>query len=132
MDLVVDANILFAALIKEGTTDELLFADHLHLYAPEFIFIEFEKHKEEILQKTKRTTEEFEQLIEILKRRIKLIPLDEFTTFIEKAEQISPDPNDVIYFALALKLHAPIWSNDKELKKQEVVKIYNTAEIIEF
>jgi len=53
MYLIVDANILFAALIKQGKTDELLFVDHLHLFAPEFILIEFEKHKKEILQKQK-------------------------------------------------------------------------------
>ena len=51
MYLIVDANILFAALIKQGKTDELLFVDHLHLFAPEFILIEFEKYKKEILQK---------------------------------------------------------------------------------
>jgi len=47
MDLIVDANVLFAALIKEGITEELFFVEQLHLYAPEFIFIEFEKYKEE-------------------------------------------------------------------------------------
>ena len=45
MDLVIDANILFAALIKRNVTSDLLFRNDLHLYAPEFIFEEFEKYR---------------------------------------------------------------------------------------
>ena len=55
MDLVVDANILFAALIKEDITSELIFKLRLHLFAPEFILEEFEKYKEELKNKTGRT-----------------------------------------------------------------------------
>ncbi len=43
MDLVIDANILFSVLIRKGKTEELLFEDDLHLFAPEFIFEEFRK-----------------------------------------------------------------------------------------
>lgn len=45
-------------------------------------------------------------------------------------KKISPDPNDADYFALALMLKCPIWSNDKELLKQNVVRIYSTGELI--
>ena len=48
-----------------------------------------------------------------------------------EAKEISPDPDDVPYLALALKLGCAIWSNDKELKKQSVVKVYNTQEILQ-
>jgi predicted nucleic acid-binding protein len=37
MDLVVDANILFAALIKDSITSELMLHEDMHLYAPEFL-----------------------------------------------------------------------------------------------
>jgi predicted nucleic acid-binding protein len=37
MDLIVDANILIAALIKQSTTAELMLEDSIHLYAPEFL-----------------------------------------------------------------------------------------------
>jgi len=77
MDLVIDANILFAALIKKGKTEELLFKDNLHIFAPEFIFEEFEKYSSLILEKTERSKEEFEKLIEILRKRIKIISSEE-------------------------------------------------------
>ena len=43
MELIVDANILFAALIKEGLTSDLIVKDNLNLYSAEFLFTEFEK-----------------------------------------------------------------------------------------
>ena len=79
MDLVVDANVLFASLIKDSITYNLLFSGKFHLFTPEYIFTELEKHKEEIIEKTKQTTEEFFRLLEILKRRIILVPLEELT-----------------------------------------------------
>lgn len=131
MDLVVDANILFAALIKANVTSELLFKNSLHLYAPEFIFTEFEKYRKVIKEKTERTDEEFDRLLQTFERRISLIPMEEITPFIEKAKRISPDVKDVPYVALALKMNISIWSNDKKLKeKQDVVTVYSTDEII--
>lgn len=130
MDLVVDANILFSVLIKKGKTEELIFETDLHLFAPEFIFEEFENYREEILGKTERTNEEFEELVNILKRKIMAIPNEETEIYIPEAEQICPDKKDIDYFALALKLKCPIWSQDKELKeKQKVVKIYSTEDL---
>ncbi len=49
MDLIVDANILFAALIKNNMTTELLFKNIFHLYAPEYLLEEFIDHKDEII-----------------------------------------------------------------------------------
>ena len=55
MKLVVDANILFAALIKEGVTAELLISDKLQLFAPKYLFEEFSKYEQLILNKTHRS-----------------------------------------------------------------------------
>jgi predicted nucleic acid-binding protein len=129
MDVVVDANVIFAVLIKDSFSYHLLFSGRFHLFTPEYIFTEFEKHKEEILGKTERTTEDFFRLIDILKRRITLVPLEELTEYVEEAEKLTPDPNDMAYFALALKLNCAIWTNDKKLKEQDKIKVYHTHEI---
>jgi predicted nucleic acid-binding protein len=60
MDLVVDANILFASLIKDSLTAELLFVDHFHLHAPEFLLEELDKYRALLLEKTRRSNEDFE------------------------------------------------------------------------
>ena len=129
MDLVVDANVLFAALIKDNFSHTLLFSGKFHLFTPEYIFTELEKHKKEIMEKTERTAEEFFRLVEILKRRITIIPLEELVPYVEKAEKLTPDLDDMTYFALALKLNCAIWSNDKKLKEQNKVEVYNTYEL---
>jgi len=132
MKLVVDANILFAALIKEGSTAELLISNKIHLFAPEFLFEEFSKYKELILKKTHRSNEEFNQFLDILKNQITIVPKKEITPFIDKAEKISPDPKDTIYLALALALKSNVWSNDKKLKEgQNKVNVLSTEELIE-
>tara|TARA_Y100000310_G_C20425287_1_gene688747 strand:+ start:412 stop:831 length:420 start_codon:yes stop_codon:yes gene_type:complete len=129
MDLVVDTNVIFAAMIKDSFTYSLLFSSEYRLFTPEYTFTEFKKHKEEILEKTERTTEDFFRVLEILKLRINLVPLEELTNYIEKAEKITPDPDDMVYFALALRLNCAIWTNDKKLKNQDSVNIYSTDQI---
>ena len=129
MDLVVDANIIFSALIKDNFSYTILFSGEFHLFTPEYIFTELEKHKEELLEKTERTTEEFFRMVEILKRRITIIPLEELSPYVEEAEKLTPDPDDMVYFALALKMNCAIWSNDKKLKEQNKIEIYNTHEL---
>ncbi|EFK96340.1 protein containing Nucleotide binding protein, PINc domain [sediment metagenome] len=131
MNLVIDANILFSLLIKEGKTIELLLDLSINLFTPEFIFTEFEKHKQEILKKTNRSEEEFDEILNILEEIITIVPSEEFKDFQEIAKGISPDPDDIMYFALALKLNCPIWTNDKKLKQQDKVKIYSTSDLAE-
>ena len=132
MKLVVDSNILFAPLIKEGSNAELLFSDKLHLFAPEFLFTEFAKYEDLILKKTHRSSKEFNQFLDLLKEQITIIPKKETSPFIDKAEKISPDPKDIVYLALAFALKANIWSNDKKLKKgQEEITVFSTEELVE-
>ncbi len=130
MELVVDANILFASLIKISSTSDLIVDNSLSLSSVEFVFSEFEKYKDLIKEKTERTEEEFERFMEIIQRRIRLVPYEEFEHFIKEAEKISPDTKDIEYLALALKLNCAVWSNDKKLKTQNKVKIYSTEDLV--
>lgn len=130
MILVIDANVLFSALIKNSITTELLFEEDLMLYTPEFIMDEFLKYEDLILNKTKRTKEKFVEIMHMLKETITVVPKEEYSKFMSEAEAISPDEKDVAYIALALKLNCGIWSNDKKLKEQDKVKVYSTSEVM--
>ncbi len=131
MKLVVDANILFAALIKKGSTAELIINDKLQLFAPEFLFNEFAKYEELILKKTHRSRKEFNQFLDLLKEQITVISKKEIIPFMDKAGKISPDPKDTIYVALALALKSYIWSNDRRLKQnQEEITVFTTEDLI--
>jgi predicted nucleic acid-binding protein len=132
MDLVVDANILFAAIISRRTTAYLFFDERMQLFAPGFLFEEIALHKGEILGKTRLTSEELSLVLEVFAKRISVVPIEEFAPFLPKAEKICPDPKDAAYFALALWLgpDAKIWSNDKLLKNQKEVKVITTGELL--
>ena len=131
MDLVLDANILIAALIKRGITADLIVDENIHLFAPEFIMDEFQKHRDEIVQKIHRTKEDFEHFLEVIKQRTSFIPLEEIKPYLPQANAISPDPKDVAYIALAIKTGASIWSNDKRLKdNQNKIPVLATHEIL--
>jgi len=130
MDLIIDANLLFAALIKESKTTDLILDLRLQLFAPKFLLKEFNKYEEQILKKTNRSKEEFNEIFILLNKIINIIPEGKFKNKLKEAKEISPDPKDEAYFALALKLNCGIWSNDKILKKQDKIKVYSTKDLI--
>ncbi|MDI6654354.1 MAG: PIN domain-containing protein [Candidatus Hydrothermarchaeota archaeon] len=136
MLLVVDANIVFSALIKGGKTLDVFLLNKrvkkFEFVAPEYLLVEVEKHINEIAEKTKLSVDELEKLFGFLEKEIEFIPFEEFKDLHEKAEQVSPDLDDVQYFALALKLSSAIWSNDKALKQQAVVKVFSTEELLNY
>jgi len=127
--VVVDANILFSALIKDSITQRLFFEESLEIYAPEYLFEEFAEHREEILQKSHRSEAEFWKVMAVLKSKISVVPFSECERFMKRARGVSPDKDDVIYFAVAFAIRGAIWSNDKNLKCQKAVQILNTGEI---
>lgn len=136
MLLVVDANIVFSTLIKAGKTLDIFLLNKrvkkFEFVAPEYLLVEVEKHVNEIAEKTKLSVDELEKLFGFLEKEIEFIPFEEFKDLHEKAEQVSPDLDDVQYFALALKLSSAIWSNDKALKQQAIVKVFSTEELLNY
>ena len=132
MDLIIDANILISALIAtKGGTYDLIFNDRFKLFSPEYLMDEFNKYKGEILSKSGLDEVDFELFMSLISSRIEFIQKSEFEQFISEAKNITPDPNDAEYFALALKYRCALWSNDRKLKEQDKVKVYSTNEIME-
>jgi predicted nucleic acid-binding protein len=132
MELIVDANILFSALLKDGVTRKLLISDEFELYTSKFVFEEFFKHIDELAIKLNASNKVLNLHIDglIAESKLKIITKDDVKSYVEKAEQISKDPDDVQYFACALKIKCGIWSNDKKMKNQSAVKVYTTADLL--
>ena len=130
MQITIDANILFAALIKGGETRKILTKPELRIFAPTFIFAELLKYKSEILKKSKGGEDELNYFIAILLKNISLVNEDELIPFISAAKTLTTDTKDILYFACALYKDTLIWSNDKQFKKQKRVKILTTEEMI--
>lgn len=130
MKIVADANILFSFFWRDSFTKRLLTGKYFELYSPEFSLKEIEKYKDEIMRKTKIDLDEFNKLRRELILYVDFFSMGDYGKFLKEAVKISPDKDDIDYFALALKLGISIWTNDKLLKKQDVVKILNTMEVI--
>ncbi|MFW6041363.1 MAG: PIN domain-containing protein [Thermoplasmatota archaeon] len=130
MELVVDANVLFSALIAEGKTRELLYSEKLNLIAPEFLLTEVENHEKEICEKSGLSKEDFEFILILFRKRIDIIPREDFEEYLIRANKRCPDPDDTEYLALAMSEDAILWSDEKKLKDQDEVEVISTSELI--
>jgi len=132
MLLVVDANILFKALIGRGSMLKLFFLENLIISSPKVLFEEILKHEKEIANKGMVSVPELKGALLNIKDRIKLIPLEDISAESkEKAKSLAPHKKDEAYFAVALESKAAIWSDEKAFKKQSSVKVYNTSELMD-
>ena len=130
MELVVDTNVMFSFFWKGSMVKKLLMDQDVLLFAPEFALEEINKYEKEIIRKAKITKKEFNFLREELAIAIEFIPLKDYNNYLKKSLDFSPDENDVDFFALALKLKIPLWSNDKLLKKQSIVRVLETKDVL--
>lgn len=132
MRLVVDANILFSFFNRKSAARDLILSGKLKPYSPGFILTEIEEHNKEILAKFSLTKAQYSIALNIAREFIVFVPLSDFEDKISEVLEASPDPKDVQYMALALKHGIPLWSNDKRLKEQAMVKVFSTKELIRF
>lgn len=131
MELVLDASVLFTAIIGTGVTKNIIFSTDITLYAPEYLFEEFAEHRLRIEKLSGLSANEFDSLLEKLKLVIKPVPKEQFEKFLIDAHKIVPAEGDTEYVALSLSMKAlPIWSNDMHFKKQSAIKVFNTAELV--
>ena len=135
MRLVIDTNIIFSALIKDSTTRRILLTSKFDFFVPEYVFIEIQKHSEEILEKSGYGQDDFDTMLDTLISNINVIPTEEFKNYIPKAFKIMKDidEDDTSFLALAIMINGDgIWSNDPHFDKQNKIKVWKTKDIIKF
>lgn len=134
MRLVLDANRLFAALIKDSIARKILFHPSLEFIAPDYILIELSNHKKELLKKSKLPEDEFDILFQSLFENIIIIPQEEIKSCYERAREIMKniDPDDAVFLAISICSHNDgIWTEDAHFEKQDVVRVWKTTELME-
>jgi predicted nucleic acid-binding protein len=132
MRLVIDTNIVIAALIKDNISRKIIFDSNFSFVSPDFIYEEISNHKKEILQKSKIHEIEFEVLINILLEKIEVIPFEDYKTFLNQSKELITDIDDISFLAVALAKKCSIWSEDKHFEQQNKVKIYKTKDLINY
>lgn len=110
MRLVVDANVLFAALLKEGATRKIFRAGQLEFYSPSFVLEEFSRHKTALLDKSEASERELFEVFEKLEKIIVFAERDEYDAHVDEALLACEDENDAPYVALAAFLNCGVWS----------------------
>lgn len=130
MRLIVDTNIILAALLKPSVTQRLLLSPSFEFFSAEYCIEEIENHFPEIAKKMGKTPSEIRPALNVLLTKIILLPKEEYAEFETKTRAVLPDPDDWPFLAVALKLDCPIWTSDKHFKAQKLCKSFTTAELM--
>lgn len=132
MKLVLDANILFSFFRENPVRFTIMNSEHLklELFSPKYVLEELKQNIPDLVKYSKLNPKEIEFIIERLKEFITIISSQSYKEFESSANELSPHAKDNPYFALALKLNCPIWSNELAFKKQSKIKIFSTSKLL--
>ncbi len=133
MRIVVDTNIIIAALIKDSITRKIIVESGWEFYYPEISIHEIREHKNLILEKSGLSENEYLELLKKLLSYINIVPQEMFFSEMTQAENLigAYDPDDVVFLATALAMHnSIIWSNDPVFSKQGAIKALETKHIL--
>jgi predicted nucleic acid-binding protein len=130
---VIDSNVLFSALIKDSLTRRLIIEMDAPLLFPEYIFVEFERHRDLLMRKSKLSRSTFNTLVSILLSDVIIVPHESIKPYLPEAKRIidAIDPDDAIFIACVLAHPGSVlWSDDARLKRQSEVKMLSTSEVL--
>jgi predicted nucleic acid-binding protein len=131
MRIVIDANRIIAALIKESTTRNILFNDKFIFITPDHSFSEIEKHKKDLMNKSKTTEKEFQLILSLIFENITVIPEKEYSHLLKQSEAQVIDKEDSPYLAVCLAMKAEgIWTHDQHLKEQNLARIFTNIDFL--
>ena len=123
---------LFSALVRISLTRKIIYELDEDLVFPESIFDELRRNKLELVKKSKLSEKEFDEILRLILKHVKIIPTENLKPYREEAFDLIREhsPEDVMFIACALAFdNGIIWSNDKKLKRQNKVRVLNTQEI---
>ncbi|TAE25830.1 MAG: DNA-binding protein [Cytophagales bacterium] len=130
---VIDANILFSAVIRQkGLYEELI--DHYVFYSPDFALLELQKYKQTILKKTRADPAKLREFTIRLFQGLIILPdfvISEES--IKKARELCDDidPKDVLYVALNEELQTVLLTRDKVLHNGLQDKGYDRVKLFD-
>jgi len=130
MKLIIDNNILFSIMKPNSVASKLFSLLNSEFIAPSFILYEFNKYYDECLKKSGLPKREFDKRKSEIFARISFTEFKEYKEYLQEALKELIDEDDAPYIALALKIKSQIWSNDKDLKKQNKVTILSTEDLV--
>lgn len=134
-ELIVDASILFSFFNRSSARREIfkkLLDNDAELRSPDFALTELSNNKFKIMKFSQINESEFDEIFSELNKDLGTVDESEYKEFLPEAGRISPhedETKDDPYFALALSLNMPIWSDEEAFKKQSSVDIFTTSQL---
>lgn len=116
-EYVIDANVLFSALIKQSDLYEKL-TDQFVFYTPDFTLTELQKYRQVILKKSKGDPERLKEFSLQFFRQVVVLPDYIISTdALIVAQQLCGDidEKDAVYVALSEELRLTLLTCDKPL-----------------
>jgi predicted nucleic acid-binding protein len=127
--LVVDANPILSALLG-GTAREVLFSGRFAFFSTQHTLFEVAKYLSTLARRLELPESD-------LFRAYQLLPIiacqpDQYNVSLAEAERWigGRDPKDVPILALAISLHCPLWTDDRDFDGIPVVTIVKTADLL--
>lgn len=133
MRLVLDTNILIAALIKDSLTRDILFLPDFEFLVPEYALEEVNRHRAKIARHSRLKYTEIDLLLSLLLESVTVVPAEKIAPHLKTAEALigNIDPGDVPFVALALAVENDgIWSNDRAFERLSGIKLWKTSDIM--
>ncbi len=132
MNIILDANVLIGALIRDSHIRRLIILSNIPLLYPEIMLHEVRKYEGLILEKSGMDEEFYGKLLTKLLSYITLVPTEQLTEHLPEAKEVMKDIDikDAPFIAVALASEdAVIWSDDAHFKMQKRITAYTTTEI---
>ncbi len=121
MRVVVDASVVVAALMADGTVRDTLLSSSDHDFvAPSYIREEVTRNLPRVAHRARLDPVTVRALVEDVLEAIDLVPPAFYAQFSVKAGEIvrrAGARGDVEYVALALLLDAPVWTLDADFRR---------------
>ncbi len=131
MKLVIDTNIIIAAMIKDSLTRRIISTPQFHFITPDHSLQELSRYEKTIRKKAHLTHQEFDLVVSLLFEHITIVPKEEYTLCLDSATTLIEDINDVPFIALYLATKADgIWSDDTHFYTQKQVTVFRTKDFL--
>ncbi|MDG7015925.1 MAG: hypothetical protein JRM82_00950 [Nitrososphaerota archaeon] len=132
MRLVLDTNVVLKALIKDSVVRGILLHSEHEFLVPKHGLEETRKHLGVVAIKSGLSVQEIGSVLDIVLAGVETIPAAGASSKLREAEEAMSkiDPTDVPLVTAALSARCDgIWSDDKDLKRQDKVRVWTTKEV---
>lgn len=132
--VVIDASVLLAAFMADGTTRHAFFAaTDIAFHAPALVVEEVEAALPKVARRTGQDPRVIQALWTDFRARILLVPnalLEPFWEAARSRVQAADAWGDGAYVAPALALKAPIWTLDHDFRRIEGIEVITAADLL--